>query len=292
LYSWGKDILKDVFSKIDILGQIALSESHIREGRFEEAIALLREMISKNPTLAGAIHNLRYALHEQGTAKIKIHCGHIDCVTISEVDVYPTNAVGAQFVIANYAIKYAELPETVRHIQCPKCNETTMYTFALCPQCLEGYVSLFYVNMGDIKKTGKNTRMEKMWVCQKCQYRPTFAEYKTPDELKMYEELLQFRPEIMSYVEYLEPRHGIYGPPKNTPPRTTLEEEIQKQKEVSSSPNRTPPRFKTLAEVVTCHKCGREYTTKRSICIRCGASLGKKSSFFKISRFRRPKGLQ
>ncbi len=265
----GNDNMKDIQSKIDILSQIALSESYIRDGRFDDAIGLLRTMISKDPTLAGAIHNLRYALHEQGTAKTKTRCGYVDCVTLNEVDVYPTNAVGAQFVIANYAIKYAEIPDTVRHIQCPKCDETTMYTFTLCSRCLEGYVSQCYVNMGNVDGSGKVTHMETLIECQECGYKSTFAEFKKPDILRMYEELLQFRPEIMSYVEYLEPRHGIYRQPKST-----------------------PPRLETLAEAVICHKCGREYTTKRGVCVRCGASLSKKSSFFRIPRFRRPKGLK
>jgi len=207
--NWRNVILKDIRSKIYELGEIALSESYIADGMFDEAIALLREMISKNPTLAGAIHNLRYALHEQGTAKTKTRCGHVDCVKLNEVDVYPTNAIGAQFVIANYAIKYAEIPDTVRHIQCPECNETTMYTFTLCPHCLKGYVSSCYVNMGDINSTGKKTLMEKIWECPECGYRPTFAEYKTPDELNLYRELLRFRPEIKDYVEHIESRSRI-----------------------------------------------------------------------------------
>lgn len=194
----------------DILAKMALGEIYIRDGEFEDAIKWFRWMISQDPSLAGAIHNLRYALHEQGTTRTKTRCGHIDCVKLNEVDVYPTNAVGAQFVIANYAIKYAEIPDTVRHIKCPECQETTMYTFTLCPRCLEGYVSQCYVNMGNIDGSGKETHMETLFECQECRYKSTLAQFKTPAELRMYEELLRFRPEIKRYVEHQQARRGSF----------------------------------------------------------------------------------
>jgi rubredoxin len=188
---------------IEILAHIASSESYIRDGEYEEAIKLLRWMISENPNLAGAIHNLRFALHEQGTATTKTRCGNIDCMTLNEVDVYPTDAVGAQFVIANYAFRFAEIPDTVRHIVCPECNESTMYTFTLCARCIKGYVSSCYVDVPHDDGTGKVTKMEKLWECPECRYKSTHADFKTDDELRLYLELLRFRLEIMAYVERL-----------------------------------------------------------------------------------------
>ncbi|MFW9767928.1 MAG: hypothetical protein ACFFF9_07265 [Candidatus Thorarchaeota archaeon] len=176
---------------------------------YKAAIKLCREILIKEPNNVGAIHNLKFALHDLGEAKAWIECAF--CRRTLETDIYPTNIPRDQIQKAVFAIKYAEIPETVRVVYCPDCDRNTPVTFILCIKCREGYLKHYYTFLGVNKETKQETFMERIFRCEKCNYRSTLAEEKSPAELRVYEGLLQVRPEIREMIEVLFQQEEMHG---------------------------------------------------------------------------------
>ncbi len=177
----------------DLLRRTALGERHLQTGKYDDAAAIFREILDEDPMFAPALNDLKIALIKEGKAMVRVFCA--GCREVNEVSVFPSDEYMALIQKSAFAQRYGEVADSVRLITCEKCGRSTMYTFALCSKCFNGWIGDF---MTDLEFEGSTVKYGDKLPCTNldCRNHPKMIQFKTKDELILFSNLMTYRPQL------------------------------------------------------------------------------------------------
>jgi len=156
--------------------------SLLNEGKYQETIPLLREVLKIAPFDYSAIKALKISLRNLNDSTSDVSCYHCNQkTTISIYNIMPwgIDRFGLDFL--RHASKYGEILDSNIVSECPHCGENTVFNFTLCTRCFNGYWSESRFKDAEPIITG----------CSACEFIPSLPMKKSVNEWAVFRYLLE-----------------------------------------------------------------------------------------------------